>query len=68
MGEKVVQQLLKINPKKIVYVSCDPITLARDINYLSSNYELINISLVDMFPNTHHIECVTVLYRKILEK
>ena len=64
LGEKVVQQLLKINPKKIVYVSCDPITLARDINYLSSNYELVNISLVDMFPNTHHIECVTLLEKK----
>ena len=50
--------------EKIVYVSCDPITLARDINYLSSNYELVNISLVDMFPNTHHIECVTLLEKK----
>lgn len=64
LGEKVVQQLLKINPKKIVYVSCNPITLARDINYLSSNYELVNISLVDMFPNTHHVECVVVLKLK----
>jgi len=48
----------KIN--KIIYVSCDPMTLVRDIKKLD-NYELSNISVVDMFPQTHHTECVCLL-------
>jgi len=50
----------KIN--KIIYVSCDPMTLVRDIKKLD-NYELCNISVVDMFPQTHHVESITVLKR-----
>ena len=53
--------LLKIKANKIVYVSCNPLTLARDIKELDSGYKLGNITLVDMFPNTHHVECVCVL-------
>ena len=53
--------LLKIKTNKIVYVSCNPLTLARDIKELDSGYKLGNITLVDMFPNTHHVESVCVL-------
>ena len=53
--------LLKIKANKIVYVSCDPLTLARDIKELDSWYDLGDITLVDMFPNTHHVESVCVL-------
>ena len=53
--------LLKINANKIVYVSCNPLTLARDIKELDSGYDLGDITLVDMFPNTHHVESVCVL-------
>ena len=53
--------LLKIKANKIVYVSCNPLTLARDIKELDSGYKLGDITLVDMFPNTHHVECVCVL-------
>lgn len=53
--------LLKIKADKIVYVSCNPLTLARDIKELDSGYKLGNITLVDMFPNTHHVESVCVL-------
>lgn len=53
--------LLKIKANKIVYVSCNPLTLARDIKELDSGYKLGNITLVDMFPNTHHVESVCVL-------
>lgn len=49
---------------RLVYVSCNPITLARDINLLKDKYELKNITLFDMFPNTKHVECVSVLCRK----
>ena len=55
---------MKIAPKKIVYVSCNPATLARDIGILEEKYHLGNISAVDMFPYTAHVECVAVLERK----
>lgn len=48
---------------KIIYVSCNPMTLVRDIKLLD-NYEFKDISLVDMFPQTHHVECVSVLIHK----
>jgi 23S rRNA (uracil1939-C5)-methyltransferase len=50
--------------KKIVYVSCNPETLARDIQYLSSMYEVNYVQPVDMFPMTAHVETIVVLYRK----
>lgn len=56
--------LKKINCKRIVYVSCNPMTLVRDIRDMSDTYEFKDISLVDMFPNTHHIECVCLLTLK----
>lgn len=56
--------LKKIKSKRIVYVSCDPMTLVRDIKDLSDVYEFNDISLVDMFPNTHHVESVVTLKRK----
>ena len=60
--------LLKIKANKIVYVSCNPLTLARDIKELDTGYMLDDITLVDMFPNTHHVECVSVLCHKSLIK
>lgn len=56
--------LLKIEPKKIVYISCNPATLARDLKILEEKYEIKNISICDMFPFTHHIEVVTILKLK----
>ena len=66
LDKNTIETLIKINPKKIVYVSCDPITLSRDINLLKNNYILKDIKLYDMFPETYHVECVTVLCRKAL--
>jgi 23S rRNA (uracil1939-C5)-methyltransferase len=66
LNKNTIETLIKINPKKIVYVSCDPITLSRDINLLKNNYILKDIKLYDMFPETYHVECVTVLCRKAL--
>ena len=51
------------NVKELIYVSCDPLTLVRDIKLLT-NYKIKNIVLVDMFPQTHHVESICVLERK----
>ena len=64
LDKHTIDTILKIKPKKIIYVSCDPITLSRDINIFKDNYKLNNIKLYDMFPNTYHVETVMVLERK----
>ena len=61
LDKNTIETLIKINPKKIVYVSCDPITLSRDINLLKNNYTLKDIKLFDMFPETYHVESVAVM-------
>ena len=64
MDKKTIASILKINPKSIVYVSCDAMTLVRDLNLLKEKYNIIDITPVDMFPNTYHCESITVLERK----
>lgn len=64
LNKKTRDILLDVNSDKIIYVSCDAITLARDINYLKSKYYLEDITLIDMFPNTYHVESITVLGRR----
>jgi 23S rRNA (uracil1939-C5)-methyltransferase len=64
MHEKVVEQLLKIQPKKIVYISCNPATQARDLQLLDSLYEVKAVQPVDMFPHTHHVENIVLLKLK----
>ncbi len=61
MHEKLVLKLLDIAASKIVYVSCNVATQARDISLLSEKYKVEKIQPVDMFPHTHHIECVCLL-------
>jgi len=63
-----LETLMQIKPKRIVYVSCNPATLARDLKILEEVYELKEVSICDMFPFTHHIECVTSLKLKQLLK
>lgn len=62
--EKFLSILLKTHPKKIVYVSCDPSTLARDLKYLVRDYEVVSVTPVDMFPNTIHVETIVLLCLK----
>ncbi|MFW6275770.1 MAG: 23S rRNA (uracil(1939)-C(5))-methyltransferase RlmD [bacterium] len=61
MHSDVVETLLNIAPGKIVYVSCNPATQARDISLMASHYKLTKIQPVDMFPHTHHVENVVLL-------
>lgn len=56
-----INQIISLNAKRVIYVSCDPITLARDLNILKEYYNILEVSLVDMFPNTHHVESVCLL-------
>ncbi len=59
-----VENIKKVSPKKLVYISCNPATLMRDLAKLEDKYEIKNIKPVDMFPYTSHVECVTVLELK----
>jgi len=59
----VVKQLLRLAPKKIVYVSCNSATQARDLGFLKTQYRLTKSRAVDMFPQTHHVENVVLLER-----
>ena len=65
MHKDVVAKILKINPKKIVYVSCNSATQARDLELMNHNYKVIKTQAVDMFPQTQHVENV-VLLEKII--
>lgn len=65
LKEKIVKNIMKIHPKKIVYVSCDPVTLARDLNVFKNLYDVVEITPLDMFPNTYHVECVCLLKLKL---
>lgn len=63
--ESLLDTIVLMAPKKVVYVSCDPATLGRDIKYLHSRgYELKKVQAVDQFPHTGHVECVVLMSRK----
>ena len=59
-----INNILKIKPKKIVYISCNPATLIRDLAFFEENYYIKTIVPVDMFPFTSNVECCSVLYLK----
>jgi 23S rRNA (uracil1939-C5)-methyltransferase len=64
MHKDVVAQILKIAPKKIVYVSCNSATQARDLALMDETYKVTRVRPVDMFPQTHHVENVVLLERR----
>ncbi len=64
LDKKALNSILAINPKQVIYASCDPITLARDLNTLKDRYKIEYICALDMFPNTYHVETFVVLERK----
>ena len=66
LNEETRDLIIKLRPDKLCYVSCDPLTLARDLNILNEFYDVEKINALDMFPNTYHVECVCILERKEL--
>ncbi len=68
MHKKVVEQILNILPNRIVYVSCNSATQARDLAILDTKYKITKTQAVDMFPQTHHVENVVLLEKRWLKK
>lgn len=64
VGKEALQELTRLGPRRIVYVSCDPATLARDAKFLQAGgYELVEVQPIDLFPQTFHIESVSLWIR-----
>lgn len=64
MAKEVAEQVLRLAPQRIVYVSCNPATLARDLALLQTHYQVLEIQPIDMFPHTFHVESVARLARR----
>jgi 23S rRNA (uracil1939-C5)-methyltransferase len=64
MHDDVIKAILLAEPKRIVYVSCNPATQARDLNLLDEAYQVTAVQPVDMFPHTHHVENVVLLEKR----
>ena len=63
LHQDVIQKLILFGPQKIVYVSCNPATQARDISLFSGYYKVTRIKPVDMFPQTNHTESIALLIK-----
>jgi 23S rRNA (uracil1939-C5)-methyltransferase len=61
MHPDVINKMLELRAPKIVYVSCNPASQARDIAMMQEVYKVTKVQAVDMFPHTHHVECVALL-------
>ena len=64
MHEDVVKTILDVAPEKVVYVSCNPASQARDLALMDEQYQVVKIQPVDMFPHTHHVENVVLLVKR----
>lgn len=64
MHKDVIEQILKIEPQKVVYVSCNSATQARDLALMDEKYKVTRVRPVDMFPQTHHVENVVLLEKR----
>ncbi|HSH36773.1 MAG TPA: 23S rRNA (uracil(1939)-C(5))-methyltransferase RlmD, partial [Schnuerera sp.] len=67
LDKELIDSIIDANPEKIVYVSCNPSTLARDLGYLvKKGYKVLEAQPVDMFPHTMHVECIALLQRETM--
>ena len=67
LSKDTIDAILKIAPKRLVYVSCDPATLARDVKIITeNNYKLEKVQPCDMFPQTVHVETCVLLVRELV--
>ena len=64
MHPKVIQQINRIAPQKVIYVSCNPSTQARDLDFFEEFYKVTKVQPLDMFPQTHHVENIVLLERR----
>lgn len=64
LSKETIQNILKFKPDTLIYVSCDPMTLVRDLNLLDIEYNIIELTPFDMFPNTKHVESLVLLKKK----
>lgn len=65
---QVISSIVKLQPESLIYISCNPVTLARDLKPFADQYDLIEVQPFDMFPQTDHVEVLTVLKRKTGQK
>ena len=61
LNKKVIKEILRIKPKSIIYISCNPMTFSRDIMILKDSYVLVDLKIIDMFVDTYHIELISFL-------
>ena len=61
LNKKTIENILNFKPNEIIYISCDPMTLVRDLKILNSDYKINEITPFDMFPNTYHVETISYL-------
>ena len=64
LDQMTIDKILEIKPTKLIYVSCEPMTLARDLKKLDKGYNVVEITPLDMFPNTYHCESICILERR----
>jgi 23S rRNA (uracil1939-C5)-methyltransferase len=64
MHKHVLAQVLALASERVIYISCNPTTMARDLAQMIDQYELMEVQPVDMFPHTYHVECVAKLWRR----
>ena len=64
LDKYTIDNIIRLNPSSLIYISCDPVTLARDLNILKDYYDIKEIEVFDMFPNTYHCESVCILERR----
>ena len=64
LGKNTISYLRKVNPKQIIYVSCNPDSLVRNLTELKENYNVTSLNIIDMFPYTYHVESVVILERR----